>query len=177
MLFLAGFVVTNILAPGEHDYMYVKFTLFALEQAKESLRMQQWVIGCTTVIFLLVFYASPALTVVRAVRERTGTLFSMPLAVACLCNASLWSGYGFLKGDIFIWGPNAFGIVLAIVQIIIMVMFWKNDKAKHTEMQERLERMASRRQSVIIDLNPGMSDSEKMTAARDKSTESARTLH
>ena len=59
-----------------------------------------------------------------AARARRVTLLAQlgPLRRSAVCSL-LWSCYGYLEGDVYIWGPNAVGLVFAVFQGLLFLCF------------------------------------------------------
>lgn len=99
-----------------------------LELAKYSPYLEpKFVLGVFTLIILSAFYASPLTTLVRVVSTKNSIFFSTPLAVTSLLNSITWVAYGLYLKDIFIWCPNAVGIVLSLTQLICIIIFPKKE--------------------------------------------------
>ena len=45
----------------------------------------------------------------------------------------LWSCYGYLEGDVYIWGPNAVGLVFAVFQGLLFLCFGCPRRAENPE--------------------------------------------
>nr|KAJ3418226.1 hypothetical protein HK105_000178 [Polyrhizophydium stewartii] len=87
------------------------------------------VMGCVCIAALVVFYSAPLSTFRDVIKARDSSSISFPLTIATLVNSGLWAVYGFVIGDAFIYGPNALGVVLAIIQVGLMVAFPKKLQA------------------------------------------------
>jgi solute carrier family 50 (sugar transporter) len=83
----------------------------------------KFILGVFTLIILSAFYASPLTTLYKVVATRNAIHFSKGLAITSFCNSVTWTVYGLYLGDLFIWLPNAVGIVLSSTQIICIIVF------------------------------------------------------
>ncbi|KNE55602.1 hypothetical protein AMAG_01492 [Allomyces macrogynus ATCC 38327] len=80
-------------------------------------------LGIVSIIILALFYSSPLTAFAHVVRTKNAAIFSLPLAAACLVNGALWTVYGVVLADWFIWGPNLLGAIVAIMQIVCRVVY------------------------------------------------------
>lgn len=81
-------------------------------------------VGTIAVIASILYYAAPLSTMARIVRKKDASSLYLPLVLVNLVNAVLWFIYG-LAGinDIYVWLPNALGIVLALTQIGLVMWY------------------------------------------------------
>jgi len=77
--------------------------------------------ACTAII--LVMFASPTLGAITAFRSSDASKVNLPLCLAQLVNGILWTAYGLSQGDLFVVGPNSFGSLLAIVNLLAKLLF------------------------------------------------------
>ncbi|KAJ3375828.1 hypothetical protein GGF31_003033 [Allomyces arbusculus] len=80
-------------------------------------------LGIVSIIILALFYSSPLTAFAHVLRTKNAAIFSLPLAAACLVNGALWTVYGMVLADWFIWGPNLLGAIVAVMQIVCRVVF------------------------------------------------------
>ncbi|KNE58414.1 hypothetical protein AMAG_03987 [Allomyces macrogynus ATCC 38327] len=80
-------------------------------------------LGIVSIIILALFYSSPLTAFAHVVRTKNAAIFSLPLAAACLVNGALWTVYGVVLADWFIWGPNLLGAIVAVMQIVCRIVF------------------------------------------------------
>ncbi|KAI9203575.1 sugar efflux transporter for intercellular exchange-domain-containing protein [Polychytrium aggregatum] len=80
-------------------------------------------LGWVAVILLAAFYSSPLSTLYAVLQERSAKSLSWNLAAASLLNSALWTCYGVTLDDSFIWAPNGFGIVVALVQLVLLYLY------------------------------------------------------
>ncbi|KAI9188164.1 hypothetical protein H9P43_002555 [Blastocladiella emersonii ATCC 22665] len=111
-------------------------------------------LGILSVIILGLFYTSPLTVLYQVIANRDSTPFSAPLACACLVNGGLWTVYGFVLGDGFIYGPNILGAAFAVVQLTARTIFPARgaaaaDKGKTEGEVVPMPATTSKRSSVI----------------------------
>lgn len=86
--------------------------------------VSQSLVGTIAVIVSIAYYMAPMSTMARVIRKKDASSLYLPLILVNLVNAILWFVYG-LAGinDIYVWLPNALGIALALVQIMLVVVY------------------------------------------------------
>lgn len=57
------------------------------------------------------------------IKTRNSISISIPLALTSFFNAIFWTIYGLFVNDIFIYLSNAFGVVFAITQLVLVLVF------------------------------------------------------
>lgn len=77
--------------------------------------------NCTSIIVFL----SPIQLIYRVVKEKNFILIPIYTAYVSLFASSCWIIYGFLFHNIYIVFPNSFGLLLAIIQIIVYFHYKK----------------------------------------------------
>eukprot|EP00668_Euglena_longa_P006600 GGOE01007894.1.p1 GENE.GGOE01007894.1~~GGOE01007894.1.p1 ORF type:complete len:330 (+),score=89.53 GGOE01007894.1:52-990(+) len=105
------------------SYLLIEVMAFAF--LLHDARVVQLIAGLSTNVWLAGMYLAPVLNVARAVRERSAAAFVVPLVIVTLLNSCMWFGYGLLAcGDPFIYVPNVVGLVAALVQLGVILLFW-----------------------------------------------------
>ncbi len=90
------------------------------------------VMGIVNTQFLMLFYLSSLLTLGAVVRTRDASSLNPTLILATLVNCALWLVYGLVLGNPFIFYPNVFGIVCALVQMACILAFRKSARSVTT---------------------------------------------
>ncbi|KAL7753796.1 hypothetical protein RI367_000728 [Sorochytrium milnesiophthora] len=80
------------------------------------------IMGVLSIVVLALFYSSPLSDFYKVLKTRNSVYFYLPLAVTCLANGVLWSIYGFVIRDFFVWGPNLLGACVAALQVLCRVL-------------------------------------------------------
>ncbi|KAJ1469262.1 sugar efflux transporter for intercellular exchange-domain-containing protein [Baffinella frigidus] len=75
------------------------------------------VVGVAANAIVLLLFASPLSTIATVLRDRSAASINMPFALVQILNCSLWELYGLHLGDVYIWGPNAIGLLLGMLQV------------------------------------------------------------
>ncbi|KAK2965877.1 hypothetical protein RJ640_024719, partial [Escallonia rubra] len=111
-----GFIIMDIVIFGT----VIAITLLAFEESA-----RRAFTGILTATFSVVSYAAP-LTVVRTVM-RTKSVEYMPffLILTLFASGLAWTAFALLVGDFYVLVPNAAGIVLGAIQLIVYFIYMK----------------------------------------------------
>lgn len=72
---------------------------------------------------LCCLYGAPLSTLATVLRTRDSSSLYPPLVgIACFCSL-LWTVYGLVIGDVFLWGPNCVGATLSLTQLALIAIF------------------------------------------------------
>ncbi|OWY91228.1 MtN3-like protein [Phytophthora megakarya] len=84
---------------------------------------QAMIVGYLSVTINVALYASPLQTMKLVLQTKSAA--SLPATMCCvnLVNGSLWVLYGILANDMFVLTPNAMGVVLSFVQVVLCIKF------------------------------------------------------
>ncbi|CEG40634.1 3-like protein [Plasmopara halstedii] len=88
-----------------------------------SLYFQKKIIGFAAVFINIFLYASPMKTIKIVLRTKSAA--SLPVTMCCvnLVTGSLWMLFGILTNDMFVVIPNALGVMLSAIQVLLCVRF------------------------------------------------------
>jgi len=86
-------------------------------------------LGMFASVGAVILSASPLSTIRSVLATRNSSSIMGTLTVAQVINTSLWTSYGLAIKDIFVWGPNAVGLGLGLVQLAFKLMFPEKKKA------------------------------------------------
>lgn len=78
------------------------------------------VIGCAAALF---FFASPLATVAQVVRTRSVESLPLPLIMSAFIVSTLWTLYGILCDDAFIYAPNLMGALITGCQLGLFLIY------------------------------------------------------
>jgi len=81
-------------------------------------------VGYSSCVCTVVYYGAPLSTIRKVCKNRNSASLFLPMILANLVNAILWTAYGIAIVDWVLVGPNALGIVFAVLQIIIKFFYW-----------------------------------------------------
>ncbi|KAL1507482.1 hypothetical protein AB1Y20_008318 [Prymnesium parvum] len=76
--------------------------------------------GCVACTLL---FASPLSTAYEVVAKRDAGSIYTPLTIAQIINCTSWTVYGFIIGDLWVFGPNGMGTLLGIGQLALKLVF------------------------------------------------------
>jgi len=74
-------------------------------------------------LLCVLLFASPLSTVRLVVRTRNAASIYAPLTIAQCVNCATWTFYGLAVGDQWVWGPNATGLSLGLLQVLLKVVY------------------------------------------------------
>ncbi len=72
---------------------------------------------------LLIYYAAPLSVLAKVLSTKSSASLHWPLSVMSCVNGALWVSYGLAVDDVFIYGPNAVGATLGLVQLALVGIF------------------------------------------------------
>ncbi|GAX74934.1 hypothetical protein CEUSTIGMA_g2380.t1 [Chlamydomonas eustigma] len=79
--------------------------------------------GYLAVFILLIYYAAPLSVLAKVIQRRNSASLYWPLSVMSCVNGALWLAYGLAVSDLFVWGPNAVGAALGVLQLLLILIF------------------------------------------------------
>ena len=112
----------RLLLSGQGLIMLGSYAAFIATDNSQPL-LQQNILGTTAIILLILFYSSPLTTLYHVIKSKDASSFNYPFSLTCLINALLWTIYGLSIQDIFVYGPNAIGIIVSAVQILSKLIY------------------------------------------------------
>ena len=80
-------------------------------------------VGNTACVAAVCFYLVPLSTLREVVRTRNASSLSLPLCLASLANACLWTVYGAAVRDASIFTPNVPGILAGVLQLAMLARY------------------------------------------------------
>lgn len=86
-------------------------------------------VGNTACVAAVCFYLVPLSTLREVVRTRNASSLSLPLCLASLANASMWTVYGAAVKDASILTPNVPGILAGITQLAMLARYGRGGSA------------------------------------------------
>lgn len=78
--------------------------------------------GWFSVMYYILFYMSPLNKVRRVFTEKNAVYISLPLNLTALVNALLWTAYGLVLWDAFVWVPAAVGGGFSVFQLSLKLL-------------------------------------------------------
>lgn len=89
---------------------------------------QEKIVGYVAVIINVALYASPLQTMKLVLQTKSAASLPVTMCFVNLVNGSLWVLYGILANDMFVLTPNALGVVLSVVQVVLCIKFRPNGR-------------------------------------------------
>ncbi|KAI3652259.1 hypothetical protein MP228_003562 [Amoeboaphelidium protococcarum] len=89
-------------------------------------QISKQIMGWCCILILVIFYAAPMSTLFQVLKSRDASVFSLPLLIASVINACLWTFYGYFglsEPDPYIWCPNLVGVLVSLVQFACKFAF------------------------------------------------------
>lgn len=84
------------------------------------------ILGLFASAFTIAMNGSPLSTMKTVISERNSASILGRLTVAQIINATLWTAYGTIVRQVFVWGPNSIGLVLGLVQLALKAVYPSN---------------------------------------------------
>jgi len=91
-----------------------------LEFSQET---NEWIVGITVNLNLLVFYAAPLSTIWTVLSTRSAASIHVPTMLTNTLNGCFWGAFGISVLDWFIALPNVLGAGLGMAQIVLCFLF------------------------------------------------------
>ncbi|KAG0567408.1 hypothetical protein M758_7G145400 [Ceratodon purpureus] len=88
------------------------------------------VVGSVCVFIGVVMYASPLSVMKEVIKSESVESMPFLLSFACFCNGLIWTAYGTIKKDMYIYIPNGLGTSLSVVQLIMWCIYYKKSVRK-----------------------------------------------
>jgi solute carrier family 50 (sugar transporter) len=86
------------------------------------------ILGWTSVLMLTLFLGSPLSVMYQVIKKRDARWIYWPLSVATVINGVLWTVYGLVLLDPFIYVANIGGMCLGLTQILLLLIYRKKKK-------------------------------------------------
>ncbi|VDM07807.1 unnamed protein product [Wuchereria bancrofti] len=80
-------------------------------------------LGFTCMTFNILNFGAPLAGLKVVLRQRSCETLPLPMCIANLLVSSQWALYGVLVSDVYIITPNAIGMLLALIQIALFLIF------------------------------------------------------
>ena len=81
------------------------------------------ILGLFASSLFIILSASPLSTIRSVIAKRNSASIMGSLTAAQVTNTFLWTAYGLAVKDRFVWGPNAVGLGLGLIQLCLKLMF------------------------------------------------------
>jgi len=81
------------------------------------------ILGTCGILVVCGLFGSPLIVMADVIKSKNSRALSRPLSFLSFLCALSWTTYGFLAQDIFIWGPNSVGLMLATAQLSLILIY------------------------------------------------------
>jgi len=95
----------------------------SLVLSNASIARASSVLGFFASGLFIVLSGSPLSTIGKVVKTKNASSILAPFMLAQVLNTSLWSMYGLVIKDKFVWGPNIVGFILGLIQLVLKLLF------------------------------------------------------
>ena len=112
--------VQAILVVGNTAMLLLWTVLVLSELARRTV---SFVLGAYGSFLCVLLFAAPLSTVRTVVASRSSASIQAPLLATQLANCVLWTVYGLIISDVWVWGPNMAGLTLAAIQLILKLKY------------------------------------------------------
>ncbi|XP_074355867.1 bidirectional sugar transporter SWEET16-like [Apium graveolens] len=124
-----GFILIDILFLG----VVIAVTMAAFHE--ESRRT---FVGILCASFSVIMYASPLTVVKTVIKKKTAEYMPVFLIFTLWLNGVIWMVFALLLSDFFILVPNAIGIVLGTIQLVVYYVYRNSSPSVLEEVSEEL---------------------------------------
>ncbi|VDN03390.1 unnamed protein product [Thelazia callipaeda] len=80
-------------------------------------------LGFTCMTFNIINFGAPLAGLKVVLRQRSCDTLPLPMCIANLLVSSQWALYGILVSDVYIITPNSIGVILALIQVSLFLIF------------------------------------------------------
>jgi len=77
------------------------------------------ILGTVCLVTTCSMYASPLATVKTVIQTRDSSSIFLKVTMAQIFASAMWTVYGFAVDDYVIYGPNLFGLLLGLIQLVV----------------------------------------------------------
>jgi len=120
---LMGFTFLNIAGAA------LSFILF-----KDNYDAAKNCMGIVCIIVLCAMYVSPLTSMAEVIKTKNSSSLNTLMTIASFINGFLWLVYGLFFNDFYVWFPNGLGVISALIQVCLIVMFHKNSVRNSQEI-------------------------------------------
>jgi len=92
-------------------------------------------LGLLATFFNILMYGAPLSVIATVIKTRSVEYMPFLLSFFTLINSSMWLTYGVYVGDIWVSTPNACGVILGIIQLVIYAVYSSADPYDELEAQ------------------------------------------
>jgi uncharacterized protein with PQ loop repeat len=105
---------------------------------------------------LVIFYFSPLTVFYNVIKSRNSIFLHPGLSISSFINAVVWTIYGIVIADWMLAGPNAVGVVLSFIQILLLVLYPRRPLVNDSDTMN-----TNTVDSATLNTSPSVKDYEK----------------
>lgn len=109
-----------------------------------------FVIGMTGSILNILMYAAPMAAIRKVCRQRSAAAIHLPLTLTSFVNTVLWTTYGLVINEPFLWAPISIGMCFSILQVILKIVYHERCRRK-TRAPAWARRWHKRGRHAVVD--------------------------
>lgn len=125
----------NIQDPKRYTQFWMTLQLVMVVYAAEAVLILEeahpralLIVGTVSAIMSVTVSASPLFDLPEVIRTQSSDSMPKDVVLATFFSSALWLSCAFMLKDLWILVPNAFGLVLGSLQILLLVMYGRNGK-------------------------------------------------
>lgn len=89
------------------------------------------IVGFTACVTCMIYYFSPLTVLLEIIKEKDAAGLYLPMIVMNLITSASWGAYGFIYiGDVVVYGPNLFAVLLSASQLVLKCVYPSIDPSK-----------------------------------------------
>ncbi|KAI0524401.1 hypothetical protein KFK09_003769 [Dendrobium nobile] len=96
------------------------------------------IVGILCIIFCIMMYASPLSILKRVIRSKSVEYMPLYLSIAYFFNGLCWTTYSLIHLDVNLTIPNAIGLLFAIAQLLLHVIYNKSTKQQPNDVKSEV---------------------------------------
>jgi len=105
-------------------------------------------LGLLATFFNILMYGAPLSVIATVIKTRSVEYMPFLLSFFTLINSSMWLTYGVYVGDIWVSTPNACGVILGIIQLVIYAVYSGADPYDELEAQGLKDRLMATEEDI-----------------------------
>jgi len=98
------------------------------------------ILGFACMVVNVIMYSAPLEVAVKVMRRFAKVEDCLPwlLSLSILVNSGCWGAYGLILQDKYIWLPSAWGIIVAVAQLLLFVCYAKRGVSKESKNNDAI---------------------------------------
>lgn len=139
--------VENILLIGLGYWIVILFFATIVINSASSQGIQ--LVGASAACCSILYYGVPLVSMREIIRQRDASRLYLPTIIINLCNSGLWFIYGISLQLVSICLPNAIGLTLTMVQLVLHFMYPSPNQSRESKSSKEIDIEADGEDGVI----------------------------